>query len=155
MATARFPMDPPAQRTDFWGHFSTSPSRLSVANEHLPALLSAGFTPGSPDQPLQQGGNLWLFATERLRGENIVILISTFFWDLLPGRVAVAGRSSSPSQSACWRAAWGNDLGLKFHQERSSLNKAVPRVTVYRHPRQPPWAFSSPPGRSTVPEINN
>lgn len=113
-ATASFPMDPPAERTDFWGHFSSSPhtSEWQINISQLFLVLALG----PADQPLQQGGNLRLFARERLQGGNIIILIyQPFFWDLLPGRVALAGRSSSPSQSACWRAAWGNDLGLKSH----------------------------------------
>ena len=51
---------------------SPTPPRLWVVNERLPALSCVGFTRGSPDQPLQQGGNLWLFATERLLGEIII-----------------------------------------------------------------------------------
>lgn len=51
---------------------SPTPPGLWVTNKHLAALRYVAFTLSSPDQPLQQGGNLCLFATERLLGETII-----------------------------------------------------------------------------------
>lgn len=55
---------------------SPTPPGLWVVNKYLPALSWTGLTLGSPDQPLQQGGNLCLFAMERLLGEITINLVS-------------------------------------------------------------------------------
>lgn len=94
------------------------------------ALLTSPQTHQSKIWVLQQGGNLWLFATERFFGEIIIFFLA------MPLLIR-----AGPPALRCLLAQ-----GVTLDTNCIKKGPHVLRARVYRQPRQPPWAPSSPPG---------